>query len=87
MAKKKANQAEPGRYFIVNPAGAIHEVSKEDCERRLGQVGYRQATADEVRELINRGGNQIFDDPICEPFRTEAKAVEIEAVDLSGLEG
>lgn len=86
MARKKTQPKEkPGRYFIVNKAGAIHEVTKEDCEARLNQVGFRQATADEVKEYLARGGNQIFDDPICEPFKAEAKAVELEELDLSVL--
>lgn len=38
----------PKRYFIVNPAGAVHEVTREHARARLKQVGYRMATRAEV---------------------------------------
>lgn len=55
-------------YFIVNPAGAIHEVTREHATMRLKQVGFRLATRDEVAELNKRGGNQRWDRPICQPW-------------------
>lgn len=56
------------RYFIVNPAGAIHEVTREHARERLKVVGWRMATSAEVAELNARGGNQRADDPICTPW-------------------
>lgn len=86
MSKKKAKQVEPGgRFFIVNKAGAIHEVTKEDAEWRLNMVGFRAATVEEVKEYLARGGKQTADDPICEPWEPVAKAVELTELDLSGL--
>lgn len=72
MAKQK-------RYFIVNPAGAIHEVTPEHAAARLrlGR-GWRNATAAEVKKLHAGGGNQRWDDPICEPFQANPEPVEIE---------
>ena len=73
MTKKKVK-----RYFIVNPAGAIHEVKDDHARKLLARPGYRSATAAEVKKLNAAGGNQRWDDPICEPFTTEPAAVELE---------
>lgn len=45
QAKPKAGTK---RYFIVNPAGAVHEVTREHARARLQEIGYRMATAKEV---------------------------------------
>lgn len=66
------------RYFIVNPAGAIHEVDYDHAQERLKQPGYRSATKAEVKKLQAAGGNQRFDQPICEPFKATPVAIEIE---------
>lgn len=81
---RKAAAAEPtSRYFIVNPKGTIHECDADHAKWRLGQIGYRQATLEEVRELMARGGNQRFDDPICDPWSPEpAPLIGLEALDL-----
>ena len=68
------------RYFIVNPAGAIHEVTEKHAQERLKQVGYRSATAAEVKKL-QAVKNQRFDDLICEPFSNEPEAFEVEVDD------
>jgi len=73
MAERKAK-----RYFIVNPAGAIHEVTKEHAKMRLAQPGYRQAKAAEVKKWQEAGGNQRFDKPICTPFSTEPEGIDLE---------
>lgn len=83
--KQTATPAAP-RYFIVNPAGTIHECDADHARWRLRQPGYRQATLEEVQELVARGGNQRFDDPICEPWSPEpAPLAGLEALDLSGV--
>jgi hypothetical protein len=70
-AKQKATQEPKKSYHIVNPSGAIHEVSREHAKSRLSQVGYRMATKAEV-ELYNEAqGNQRFDRPLCEPWSPE----------------
>ena len=85
MKRKTASPA-PGRYFIVNPHGVIHECDADHARWRLRMPGYRLATLDEVKELMARGGNQRFDDPICEPWSPEpAPLVGLEEMDLSGL--
>ena len=66
------------RYFVVNPAGAIHEVVKEHAQGLLKKPGYRSAKAAEVRKLKAQKGNQRFNQPICEPFKAEPTAVEVE---------
>lgn len=74
------------RYFIVNPAGAIHEVTYEHAKSLLGKVGYRNATAAEVKKLNSRrgnvaAGNQEFKKPVCEPFAASPEPVEVEGID------
>ena len=80
--RKQTPQApEPAerRYFIVNPAGAIHEVDRAHATWRLGQAGWRLATKAEVAELYSaRGplkpGEQRADRPICEPWSPDPDA-------------
>ena len=55
-------------YHIVNPGGAVHDVTKERARELLREVGWRLATPAEVAELKKRGGHQTADDPICKPF-------------------
>lgn len=91
MAARKTKQVkrvvEAPRFFIVNPAGAIHEVTEEHAQSRLFQPGWRSATLDEVKELMARGGEQRFDDPICEPWRPVPVALEgLEGLAASALE-
>lgn len=71
MATKK----EP-RYFIVNPAGAIHEVNREQARERLQQIGYRKATKAEVDQLEAAGGRQVWDQPLCQPWSPEPEPAE-----------
>ena len=56
---------QPRRYFIVNPAGAIHEVDREHARWRLAQPGWRVATPDEIAALAERSGLQVHDRPIA----------------------
>lgn len=69
-SKPKAPAAAPSgrRYFIVNPAGCIHEVDREHARWRLSIVGWRMATAAEVAQLDAQGGEQRADSPICQPW-------------------
>lgn len=62
------------RYFIVNPAGAIHEVTREIASSRLKQVGYRMAKADEVALYEAADGNQRAGSPLCEPYSDDPDA-------------
>lgn len=79
MATSRKNPAaEPEqaerRYFIVNPAGAIHEVTREIARERLKQVGYRRATKDEIALYEAAGGNQRASSPLCEPWTDDPDA-------------
>ncbi|MCL4867760.1 MAG: hypothetical protein KJ063_02230 [Anaerolineae bacterium] len=66
------------RYFIVNPAGAIHEVTLDHAETLLRKVGFRSATQAEVNKLNAAKGEQRFDAPICTPFKAIPAAIEVE---------
>ena len=72
MAKKENEKT----YYIVNPKGAVHGVTREHARLRLRQAGYRPATRGEVEELMRRGGHQVFDNPIAKPFKPEPEAFE-----------
>lgn len=56
-------------YYIVNPKGAIHDVSESHARARLKMPGWRLATKDEIADYQEAGGNQRFDRPIAEPFQ------------------
>ncbi|MBN1991352.1 MAG: hypothetical protein JW953_01515 [Anaerolineae bacterium] len=36
------------KYYLVNPSGTIHVVTREHAETRLKQTGYRLATKTEI---------------------------------------
>ncbi len=66
---KAAEAVKPARrYFIVNPAGALHEVTREHASELLRSPGFRMATPAEVEQLHAQGGEQRFDQPICTPW-------------------
>ncbi len=71
---KKAQAAvpvsEPPRgEFIVNPAGAVHEVSVAHAAERLAQdLRYRLATADEIAAYEAAYGYQTHERPLGAPF-------------------
>lgn len=52
------------RFFLVNPSGAVHEVSEDHLYERLEQVDFREATDKEVEAYILEGGNQTLANPI-----------------------
>lgn len=82
-AKPKDTTTTPLRYFIVNPAGTVHEVTDDHARMRLQQVGWRQATKEEVQEYLNRNGNQRFDNPIAPPWTPEPTPIELEGLDFT----
>lgn len=76
-------QGKGGVFYLVNPAGAIHDVTRQHARVRLQQVGWRKATESEIRKLLDNKigmkvkdgeGNvslhaiQTFDEPLCEPW-------------------
>lgn len=68
VAPLRREKAKPKEYFLVNPAGAIHSVTREHARERMKKAGWRIATNEEVAELKRRGNHQLFDDPICKPW-------------------
>ncbi len=55
-------------YFIVNPSGAVHEVTRAHAEEVLKNPGFRPATNEEIQKLHDQKGDQIWDKPICKPW-------------------
>lgn len=74
-ALRDAKPEAPKIYYIVNPAGAIHVVDYEHARWRLQFAGWRSATAEEVAEYRERGGNQVHNAPICQPWTPEPVAL------------
>lgn len=70
---EKAAKEESKRYFIVNPAGAVHEVTREHAAELLKQVGYRKATPAEVA-AYSKTPIQRADKPIAKPFTSDPDA-------------
>lgn len=63
--------AEEKIYYIVNPQGCIHDVTKEHARARLRKPGWRMATKAEVAKLKAAKGLQLSNKPICKPWNPE----------------
>jgi|GEM_PF-2652974 len=63
------------RYFIVNPAGAVHQVSREHAQWRLKQAGWRMATDEEIARY-EKTSVQEAGKPIAKPHSTELPETE-----------
>lgn len=66
-AKAEKQQGKDGAYYLVNPAGAIHNVDKEHARYRLASPGWRLATEAEI-VLLQNTRTQRFDRPLCKPW-------------------
>jgi hypothetical protein len=75
MAEQKAQaskqEAKEKAYFIVNPSGTIHEVTREHATGRLRQVGYRLASKEEIAAYKEANGNQRAGRPLAKPWSPE----------------
>lgn len=72
-------QGKGGAYFIVNPAGAIHGVTREHARERLAVAGWRMATEEEIAAYQGQK-IQRHDRPICAKWTPDpdAQLAEIE---------
>lgn len=62
-------------YWMVNPAGTVHMLPREQAIGRLRQSkGWRMATKAEIAEYKARKGHQVFDDPIAPRWAEEVAA-------------
>ena len=52
-------------YYLVNPAGAIHQVPETLTKIRLKSAGWRLATKDEIAKLFRNKGVQNTKHMIC----------------------
>lgn len=64
-------QGQRGNYWIVNPRGAIHGVTREHAAERLRQPGWRMATEEEIEQATGQR-TQRWDAPIAAPWAPEA---------------
>jgi len=70
-AKAKSKyQGKKDIFFLVNPAGAVHDVIREQARGWLSKVGWRLATDEEIEKYKIRP-TQRFDDPIAKPWTPE----------------
>lgn len=70
------NTAEPEKektYYIVNPSGAVHSVTRAHARDRLGMVGWRMASAAEIATYKEQR-IQRSDQPIAQPFSPDPDA-------------
>lgn len=75
-AKKKAEQkyqGVDGWYYLRNPAGAVHSVSKDHARVRLSRAGWDLATDEEIEAYMG-AKVQRFDAPIGQPFTPDPDA-------------
>lgn len=45
-------------YYIVNPGGAVHSVTREHAKTRLAQAGWRMAEDDEIEQYLGAPANR-----------------------------
>lgn len=72
MAESKY-QGVDGAYYIVNPSGTVHTVTREHARTRLRKPGWRLAEDHEI-ELYLETRVQRYDRPIAEPWDPEPPA-------------
>lgn len=77
--KKSQYQGANEAYYLVNPAGAIHSVSKEHARVRLAQVGWRLATDEEIAVYLGQRV-QRADRPIAPAWTPDPDAQLAEAL-------
>lgn len=69
------------RYFIVNPKGTVHEVTREHAQTRLREVGWRMATREEIKAFFVAGEHQAHDKPAGAPHVPEPEEVpDVDAI-------
>lgn len=82
-SKPIANRPGPAEidreYFIVNPAGAVHGVTREHAKERLRQIGYRMATPAEIAKYQEQD-IQDYRYPIAPRWAPDPDA-QLEAID------
>ena len=71
MAVTKATK--PKEYWLVNPAGAVHQVTRAHARMRLKTVGWRLATIEEVKQAKSQR-LQTWKKPIATPWSPEPDA-------------
>ena len=58
-------------HYLVNPGGAVHELTKEDAQQRLGTgKGWRMATKEEIAKY-KAAAAQLYDAPIAPRWTPE----------------
>ncbi len=79
---KKAETTEPkvNRYFVLNPGGAIHEVTREHAAQLFKNPGFRKPTAAQVKTYL-AAKLQRHDKPIGEKWSSDPG----EGVDVDSL--
>jgi len=81
MAATKTKISKPARYFILNPAGAIHEVTRERAMALMAMPGYRKPSKEQVQRYLKQK-TQRFDQPIGDRFVPEPEEFDVEAMDV-----
>ena len=71
-AARKYERPTEKSYYIVNPSGAIHGVTREHATGRLRQdPRYRMATKPEIQALHDANGRQQVGRPLARPYAVD----------------
>ncbi len=74
-----ARKAKPKEYFIVNPSGTVHGVTKAHGIARItADPRYRWANADEAKAYKSANGHQTTKKRLAEPYTIEPPDFEDE---------
>lgn len=77
MAKVKSEiQGVDGAFYIVNPSGTIHTVTKAHASNRLRTAGYRLAEDPEISIYLETRV-QRHNKPICEQWTPEPQVEDV----------
>lgn len=63
-------------YYIVNPAGAVHTVTRDHATTLLATGRYRRASKAEIAQY-NKQPSQRYDRPIGTPFSSNPDDEEV----------
>ncbi len=71
MAKKVTAEEleQQENHYIVNPGGAVHQVSREHALERLKLAGWRMATGEEIARYDPENAIQIAGRPFGAPWQ------------------
>lgn len=71
--------------YVVNPSGAVHDVTEEHARELLRNPGWRVATQAEIDQLAAQHGHQEADNPIAARWEPRLESEDEGAGDTINL--